>query len=101
MLCAGPPVPQLKLTTASVRVSVARVLKDRLLNAAAVVFVQYWPSSPTPWPGAAVLTNEAYATPLLTASVLTATACTISVFVITNGPVYNNELVPGTVPSSV
>ena len=38
------------LNQAGFRVSVAAVLKAALVNAAAVVFVQYCPSKPTPWP---------------------------------------------------
>ena len=78
---------QLKFTTASVRTSVAGVLNVIFVNAMLVVFVQYWPSNPTPLPRAAVLTKDADATPLLTAPDFTAIACTLNVVVTVNGPV--------------
>ena len=83
----GPAVPQLKFTTASVRVRVGAALKVMLVKAAPVVFVQYWPSRPTPFPAAEVLTNDAPPTGLFTAPGAVATACTRALLVRRNGPV--------------
>jgi len=76
----------LKFTTASVRVKVGGMANVKFVKATLVVFVQYWPVNPVPFPTAAVLMNEAEATPLLTAPDLTATAWRFKVLTTAKGP---------------
>src|SRR6266481_5964864 len=85
MLGSGEPLPQLKLTVASVRTSVGATLKVMFVNAVPVVVVQYWPKSPVPVPTVELLTKLALTEALSTAPALNAFAVTGTELEITNG----------------
>src|SRR5437588_1780754 len=94
---SGEPLPQLKFTVVSVRVSVGAPVN----GAVGKELDQYCPKSPVPLPTTELLRKLALAIALASKPVLKALAVTAPELVTAKGPVYRSELVVGTVLSRV